>query len=112
MAAFDAIVRHAIVPAGGAGNAQGADIGIAGGRIAAVSPELEGGGAEELDATGLHVLPGVVDAHVHLDEPGRTHWEGWDTGTAALAAGGATACADMPFNAIPPTTWDELKDGM
>lgn len=104
MAAFDAVVRHGILP-GGPGEAPlRADIGIAGGRIAAVSPALEGGGAEELDAGGLHVLPGVVDAHVHLDEPGRTDWEGWDTGTAALAAGGATTCVDMPFNAIPPTT--------
>ncbi len=104
MAAFDAIVRRGTLP-GAPGEAPvQADIGIADGRIAAVSPGLEGGAGEELDAGGLHVLPGVVDAHVHLDEPGRTHWEGWDTGTSALAAGGATSCVDMPFNAIPPTT--------
>jgi len=102
--AFDAIVRRGTLPATAGAAPRRADIGIADGRIAAVAPELEGGGAEELDASGLHVLPGVVDAHVHLDEPGRTHWEGWDTGTAALAAGGATTCVDMPFNAIPPTT--------
>ena len=44
---------------------------------------------EVLDAHGLHVLPGALDAHVHFNEPGRTDWEGWATGTAALAAGGA-----------------------
>ena len=52
---------------------------------------------------GLHVLPGVVDAHVHLNEPGRADWEGFATGTAALAAGGATTAVDMPLNAHPPT---------
>jgi allantoinase len=49
------------------------------------------------------VLPGAIDAHVHFNEPGRTGWEGWATGTAALAAGGATACIEMPLNAHPPT---------
>lgn len=51
------------------------DVGVADGRIVAVEPEL-GDAAEELDAAGLHVLPGGVDPHVHLDEPGRTGWEG------------------------------------
>jgi allantoinase len=45
----------------------------------------------------------VIDAHVHFNEPGRTDWEGWATGTRALAAGGATACIEMPLNAHPPT---------
>ena len=57
---------------------------------------------EEIDARGLHVFPGVVDAHVHLNEPGRTHWEGFETGTRALAAGGATSFLDMPLNSSPP----------
>src|SRR4249920_873769 len=43
------------------------------------------------------------DAHVHLNDPGRAAWEGFETGTRALAAGGATTCADMPLNASPPT---------
>ena len=73
------------------------------GVIAAVGPELEGGGREEIDARGLELLPGVVDAHVHLNEPGRADWEGFATGTAALAAGGATTAVDMPLNAHPPT---------
>lgn len=50
------------------------------------------------------VMPGLVDAHVHLNEPGRTQWEGFATGTQAAAAGGVTTVIDMPLNAIPPTT--------
>ena len=65
-------------------------------------PDLPGG-REEIDARGLVALPGVVDAHVHLNDPGRADWEGFATGTAALAAGGTTTCIDMPLNAIPPT---------
>ncbi|GAM90831.1 hypothetical protein ANO11243_088760 [Dothideomycetidae sp. 11243] len=52
-----------------------------------------------------HLLsPGLVDAHVHLNEPGRTEWEGFWTGTRAAAAGGVTTVVDMPLNSIPPTT--------
>ena len=50
------------------------------------------------------LLPGLVDAHVHLNEPGRTEWEGFYTGTRAAASGGVTTVVDMPLNAIPPTT--------
>jgi allantoinase len=50
------------------------------------------------------LLPGLVDAHVHLNEPGRTEWEGFFTGTRAAASGGVTTVIDMPLNAIPPTT--------
>ena len=50
------------------------------------------------------LLPGLVDAHVHLNEPGRTEWEGFETGTKAAASGGVTTVIDMPLNAIPPTT--------
>ncbi|KAK2792289.1 hypothetical protein FQN52_003766 [Onygenales sp. PD_12] len=50
------------------------------------------------------LLPGLVDAHVHLNEPGRTEWEGFETGTRAAAFGGVTTVIDMPLNAIPPTT--------
>jgi allantoinase len=55
------------------------------------------------DARGLHVLPGVVDAHVHFNEPGRTEWEGFLSGTAAAAAGGVSTVCDMPLNCHPPT---------
>lgn len=50
------------------------------------------------------LIPGLVDAHVHLNEPGRTEWEGFNTGTRAAASGGVTTVVDMPLNAIPPTT--------
>lgn len=50
------------------------------------------------------LLPGLVDSHVHLDEPGRTEWEGFATGTAAAAAGGVTTLFDMPLNSVPVTT--------
>ncbi len=79
-----------------------ADVGVLDGAIAAIAPELEAG-ARELDASGLHVFPGGLDPHVHFNEPGRTHWEGQQTGTAALAAGGFTGFFDMPLNSSPPT---------
>src|SRR5215469_16087700 len=49
------------------------------------------------------LLPGLVDTHVHVNEPGRTDWEGFATATAAAAAGGVTTIIDMPLNSIPPT---------
>jgi allantoinase len=73
------------------------------GHVVAVAPEVGDSAREVLDAAGLHVLPGAVDAHVHLDDPGRADWEGFETGTRALAAGGTTTCVDMPLNALPPT---------
>jgi allantoinase len=79
------------------------DVGIAGGLIAEIAEEIGSPATEEIDASGLHVLAGGVDPHVHLDDPGRTHWEGFALGTSALAAGGVTTCIDMPLNASPPT---------
>ncbi len=78
------------------------DVAVEDGTIAAIGTDL-GPATTEIDARGLLVLPGVIDAHVHFNEPGRTEWEGWATGTRALAAGGATACVEMPLNAHPPT---------
>jgi len=59
---------------------------------------------EVIDAGDLVVMPGLVDAHVHVNEPGRTEWEGYATATRAAAAGGVTTLVDMPLNSIPPTT--------
>jgi allantoinase len=56
------------------------------------------------DAGDLVILPGLVDTHVHVNEPGRTEWEGFATATLAAAAGGVTTIVDMPLNASPPTT--------
>jgi allantoinase len=61
-------------------------------------------GFEVIDAGGLVVSPGIVDTHVHVNEPGRTDWEGFDTATRAAAAGGVTTIVDMPLNSIPATT--------
>ncbi len=78
-----------------------ADLGVADGKI--VSLGVGGSAREEIDATGLHIFPGVIDSHVHFNEPGRTDWEGIETGSRALAAGGGTLFFDMPLNAHPPT---------
>ena len=58
---------------------------------------------ESVDLQGRYLLPGVVDAHVHFNQPGRDHWEGYRTGTMAAAAGGITTILEMPLNATPPT---------
>lgn len=59
---------------------------------------------------GAVLLPGLVDTHVHINEPGRTAWEGFATATAAAAAAGVTTLLDMPLNSIPPTTSPEALD--
>jgi allantoinase len=80
------------------------DVLIQDGRVLAILEPEHGRTADAvLDASGLHVLPGAVDAHVHFNEPGRTDWEGFATGTTAAAAGGVTTVCDMPLNCHPPT---------
>jgi len=79
-----------------------ADIAITAGVITAIGSGVREG-AEVVDARGLVVLPGLVDAHVHFNEPGRADWEGWDAGTRGAAAGGVTTVLEMPLNAHPPT---------
>ena len=108
MATFDLILRGGTVvtPAGG----QVADIGVKQGAIAAFGPNLSGSARREVDATGRHVFPGLIDAHVHFNEPGRADWEGIKTGSRALAAGGGTVFFDMPLNAHPPTCDGESFD--
>src|SRR5205807_8081131 len=63
----------------------------------------DGGDGNEIDARGLTVLPGLIDVHVHFNEPGRAEWEGAATGSRALAAGGGTMFFDMPLNSSPCT---------
>ncbi|MCA1582796.1 MAG: allantoinase AllB [Acidobacteria bacterium] len=85
-----------------------AGIRVAGGRILSVDSHAAADeGVNVEDAGDALVLPGLVDTHVHVNEPGRTHWEGFETATAAAAAGGITTVIDMPLNAIPPTTTRE-----
>jgi allantoinase len=80
-----------------------ADVLVHAGRIAKIGSDLSAHGAEEVDARGLLVLPGLIDVHLHFNEPGRTEWEGGATGSAALAAGGGTTFFDMPLNSTPCT---------
>ncbi|HKU42324.1 MAG TPA: allantoinase AllB [Polyangiales bacterium] len=74
------------------------------GRIAGVTHDEPPAEYARLDAGGLVVSPGLVDCHVHVNEPGRTDWEGYETATQAAAAGGVTSLVDMPLNCIPVTT--------
>ncbi|QIZ34759.1 allantoinase AllB [Saccharopolyspora sp. ASAGF58] len=80
-------------------------VGVRDGRIAAVEPlgsQLDAARTIEL-AEDEVLLPGLVDSHVHVNDPGRTEWEGFDTATRAAAAGGVTTILDMPLNSLPPT---------
>ncbi|QFF99197.1 allantoinase AllB [Psychrobacillus glaciei] len=79
------------------------DIGIKNGKITAIAEMIEDHALEVIDAKGQYVMPGMIDTHVHICEPGRTEWEGFVTGTKALAAGGTTSYVDMPLNALPAT---------
>ncbi|GAA4354382.1 allantoinase AllB [Hymenobacter saemangeumensis] len=74
------------------------------GRIADILPHGSAVRAELLDVDDRAILPGVVDPHVHINEPGRTDWEGFDTATRAALAGGLTTLVDMPLNSAPVTT--------
>ena len=80
-----------------------ADIGVIDGKFAEIGPELTGTARREVDAGRHLVFPGVIDPHVHFNEPGRGDWEGWASGSAGLASGGGTTCLEMPLNAHPPT---------
>ncbi|MFC0472320.1 allantoinase [Halalkalibacter kiskunsagensis] len=86
-----------------------ADIGIREGKVVAICTpgSIESSDAEIIDATGLHIFPGLIDIHVHFNEPGRDNWEGLETGSKSLAAGGVTTFFDMPLNSNPPTTTRE-----
>ncbi|MFH9617009.1 allantoinase AllB [Streptomyces pratensis] len=83
-----------------------ASIAVAGGTIVAVLPyDAEVPAGARLEDVGEQVvLPGLVDTHVHVNDPGRTEWEGFWTATRAAAAGGITTLLDMPLNSLPPTT--------
>jgi allantoinase len=78
------------------------DLVIRDGRIVEMVAHWSGEAREEINASEFLVLPGFIDAHVHLNEPGRADWEGLETGTRALAAGGVTTFCDMPLNSSPP----------
>jgi len=97
---LDLLIRQGLVvtPEG----VQRKDVGVLRGRIVRVAEAISDAAVAEIDATGLHLFPGILDAHVHFNEPGRADWEGLDTGPRALAAGGGTWFCDMPLNSTPP----------
>ena len=96
----DLLIRGGLVS--DADHSRVADIAVRDGVILAVGPSLDLAAGRVVEAGGMHVLPGFIDAHVHFNEPGRADWEGFATGSAALAAGGGTAFCDMPLNSSPP----------
>lgn len=102
MATYDLIIKNGTVVT--AEKTVQADIAVKDGKIIKVSPDkaIEESADRVIDAEGLHVFPGMIDDHVHFNEPGRTEWEGLETGSKSLAAGGATAFFDMPLNSTPP----------
>jgi dihydroorotase len=77
--------------------------------IARVANSIDEANAQIIDAGGYHILPGLIDAHVHLRDPGATHKEDFATGTRAALAGGVTTLLDMPNNPIPTTTRAALE---
>ncbi len=104
MAEYELVIRaeRAVTPDG----VRPVTVAIRDGRIAAVAgpgAAPDGVSVEELPGHEV-LLPGLVDTHVHVDEPGRTEWEGFATATRAAAAGGVTTLIDMPLNSLPPTT--------
>ena len=96
----DVVVRGGmLVTPAGEGRA---DVGIEDGRIREIGTGIAGA-REEINADGLAVLPGMIDVHLHFNEPGRSEWEGAASGSRGLAAGGGTLFFDMPLNSTPCT---------
>ncbi|MEO3804151.1 allantoinase AllB [Nonomuraea sp. B1E8] len=102
MTGFDLVVRsrRTVTPEG----ERAAAVAVRGEKIVALydhAAPLDA--AEDIDLRDLALLPGLVDTHVHVNEPGRAHWEGFASATRAAAAGGVTTILDMPLNSLPPT---------
>ena len=105
---YDLILKGGIVV-----NQDGAgarDIGVRAGRIAEIGDLQRSSAGETIDCRGLHVLPGVIDSHVHFREPGLTHKEDLETGSRAAVLGGVTAVFDMPNTDPTSTTAEALVD--
>ncbi|MEC1683562.1 allantoinase [Bacillus mojavensis] len=103
--AYDLVIKgaKAVTPDG----VKEADIAMKNGIIAKISFAIEAEGAPVVEASGQFVFPGAVDCHVHFNEPGREDWEGFETGSRMMAAGGCTTYFDMPLNCIPSTVTAE-----
>ncbi|QCE32153.1 dihydroorotase [Acetobacteraceae bacterium] len=104
---FDLILRNAkrIFPWGGSVG----DVAVHGGKIVSFSPVAQDTAEEEVDLSGLHLLPGLMDSHVHLREPGKEHAETIATGAKGAALGGLTTILDMPNNTPPTIDNDSLS---
>ena len=101
--AFELLIRASRIISGG--HEAGHTIGITDGRIAAVEPLESQTSAARVHEFGpdVVVLPGLVDSHVHICDPGNSEWEGFATATRAAAAGGITTLVDMPLDSVPST---------
>ncbi|MCM3316374.1 allantoinase AllB [Rummeliibacillus stabekisii] len=86
------------------------DIGVKDEKISCIAEHITEDAKEVIDAAGQFVMPGMIDTHVHISEPGRTEWEGFETGSKSMAAGGTTSYVEMPLNALPATINKEALD--
>jgi allantoinase len=105
---LDTVIRNLKVLRAGVWTA--VDVGIESGKIAEITSQVTGSARSEVIAEGQFAMSGAVDLHVHFNEPGRTNWEGFKTGSAAAAAGGVTTVAEMPLNSIPSTVTVDALD--
>ncbi|MFB5284632.1 allantoinase [Peribacillus sp. Hz7] len=105
METYDLIIRDGLVvlPT----EVKRTNIAVKDGVIVEIADHLVGEAAAEWRADGQYVFPGMIDVHVHFSEPGRAHWEGFETGSQMMAAGGCTTYFDMPLNGIPSTVHKE-----
>lgn len=105
MTSLDLIIRNGFVVL--ADEVKQLDIGIKDGKIRKIAARIEETAIAERDESGHYIFPGMIDVHVHFSEPGRAHWEGFETGSQMMAAGGCTTYFDMPLNGIPSTVSKE-----
>ncbi|KAK9803805.1 hypothetical protein WJX73_001135 [Symbiochloris irregularis] len=106
---FTVVSQRVVLPDG----LKPAAVEIQDGKIKSIRPlkaqhGFQDAGEDVLDCGDAIVAPGLIDTHVHMDEPGREHWEGFTSGTQAAAAGGVTTVIDMPLNNVPATTTGDL----
>lgn len=105
---FDLIIKNGLIVL--SNEVRSGAIGVKDGKIACIAEEIpENMGKKVIDAKGQYVMPGMIDTHFHASDPGgvRSDWEGFETATKALAAGGTTTYVDMPLNTLPATTSKE-----
>ncbi|MFC7063774.1 allantoinase AllB [Halobacillus seohaensis] len=101
MAELNTIIKngHVVLP----GGVKQTDIGVKDGKIALISNNITRSSDHVVHAEDQYIFPGMIDVHVHFNEPGRENWEGIESGSYMMAAGGATTYFDMPLNGIPST---------